>query len=254
MAAEQSPTKFIEDHPALGTYVSHHPSRRDVLIARGFLIYGLPVGALSLLYASDERVLVAVVLPVLFGIWGLAAFWYVAHLWNREVILYEQGFTYREGSRLATFFYHEIVVLRAKAERIDYLRLLRRTRYQYTLISNMDETITITNLYSDIDQLTQRLEVFILRERLPILETQLRDGIAIDFADTLRLSKMGVEHDGRALSWQQFRGYRVDAGQLIIQSDKADSWAAYPLSELDNLMLLAALLKSQSPAPDSNVS
>lgn len=243
MVADERIDGVLEDHPTLGKYVSHHPSQRGGLLIRGLVIYTVPVMLLNLLFINDESTVVSIILPVAFAAWALGVFWYIAHLWNREVILFEQGFTYREGSHLGIFPYVEIVALRQKVERIRF-GFASYESYHYTLVTKELETLIINNLYSDIKTMGNRLERFITRERLPLVQEQLQAGIALDFGIWLSLSKSGLEYDGHELAWQAFKGYRAQGGQLIIQSDNNDNWATIPVHEIDNVLLLVALLKS----------
>ena len=242
---------IFEDDPVLGAYVAHYVSDRRRLLLQGAALYIIPVIFLQLIFANTDGVAAALLLIALFGLLGLAVGWYVLHLWNREVVLYALGFTYREGSRLASFHYSNIVALRVRAERLAYLGFLRADRYQYTLRTNQDETISITNLYQDVQKLGPQLESFVTRARLPLLQAQLRQGQTLSF-DALSLRDEGLIHDARQLAWVDFVGYRAESSRLILASQTDPNWASIPLSELDNLLLLVELLKSYRGSPASS--
>lgn len=245
---QQAPVSLqqpIEDHPALGRYISHHPSRRGVLILRGGLVYTAIVMPLNLIFINDDSIVVAILLPSVFIICALVILWYIAHLWNREVILYERGFTYREGSQLGTFFYQEITTLKANVQRASYFGVFRRTAYNYILKTQQEEMLTITNLYDEIERLTERLESYIIRDRLPLIRGQMLNGETVPFGEALRASKMGLEYEGRELFWHEIAGYSVRGGYLYIQSQDDDAWATIQLNEINNILLLVALFKVQ---------
>ena len=105
MTAKQVEQQSIYDtHPTLGQYVSHHPSNRIRLLLRGAIFYAIPVGVLQSLFWNVSTFTAQRFLPVVFAGIALGVFWYIAHLWNREIVLYEQGFTYLEGSRTGRKF------------------------------------------------------------------------------------------------------------------------------------------------------
>lgn len=235
----------IEDHPTLGAYISHHPSRRGMLIIRAAIAYFVPVMLLNILFLNDESSLVRIGLPMLFAVIALGAMWYVAHLWNREVILYQHGFTYREGSREAPFFYGEVASLQPRITRESYAGIIKRTLYQYNITTKDDQHLTINNLYSDIDKLSDRLERFIIRDQLADVQLRFEKDQRIRFGDQLHLSKMGIEYAGRDLFWHDFAGYKTNDGALTLQATQEPEWARIPLADLDNLLLLVTVLKSQ---------
>lgn len=251
MDTEQSPPpqqeRFqpIEDHSVLGRYVSHHPSRREVLLFRGGLAYTAVVMGLNLIFINDESTVVEYGLPIVFVMCALVVFWYIAHYWNREVILYQNGFSYRQGSQQGEFYYAEIAALKPNVQRATYFGVFTRTNFKYLLKTQLDESLLITNLYSDVEKLTDRLERFIIRDRLPLIQDEIGRGIIVDFGDGLRVSNMGVEYDGRELFWHEFVGYKAKQGKLHIQSKTDDAWAEIALDTIDNLLLLVAFLKTR---------
>jgi hypothetical protein len=262
---------LFEPHPTLGAYLSHHPVRREILLLRAAFLYGVPVMVLQLLFMNDDSTLISLLLISGYAVWALMVGWYVLHLWNREVVLYERGFTYREGSRDASFPYENIVELYIRAERLSYFGIWQRDKYDLTLITGMDETMHITNLYSDVEQLVDRLERFIARDRLPHVREQLRQGERVSFGEHLQLSETAlfIDNDngdndngdngkGASLPREQFGGYRVQGGQLRFlqqtgssqQQAQKQEWARLAVVDISQPVLLLSLLR-QWTAPDT---
>ena len=240
---ETEPVSITAPHAMLGNYVSHHPSNRIRLVLRAALFYAIPVLILQALFWNVDTGTASRFLPALFAAAGLGAFWYAAHLWNREVILYENGFTYQQGSQIGHFRYGDIVRVQPDVQRIALLNRFQLTTYRYTLITDEDEILKISNLYSDIDKLINRLESAIVRHRLARIEGEVADGKAVGVGGGLRLSQTGLEYDGRELFWHEFGGQRVQNGNLILKTQDEAVWATLPVAELDNPVLVLNILK-----------
>jgi hypothetical protein len=178
----------------------------------------------------------------------LAVGWRTLHLWNREVVIYQNGFSYREGSRTVFFMYPEITSIRQRGEQLAYFGgLIRRSTLRFTLSTLRDETITLDRLYRRIERLGELLEAGIY----PLLENMIRErlgrGDHVSFARDLRVSKDGLHTGDRHLPWNLFRGYRIGGGRLTLLAvpDGAE-WLSLPLPEVDNAPLLIILLREQS--------
>lgn len=250
MTATSSSDRPFDDDPVLGRYLAHYVSDRRRLITQAGLAYATGVIFIQLLFADASEGLLPFVVIALFAALSLAAGWYVLHLWNREVVLYERGFTYREGSNLGVFHYAEIVSVRQQAERVRYLGFWRRDLYRYTLRSQHDETLRLDNLYQYIAELGLRLEKAISAARLPVIEQRWAAGESIDFGGGLRLRREGIElNEGsgaRELFWHELGGHSLQGGRLVLRSRDGSDWAAVPLDALENLLLLLNLLKARA--------
>jgi hypothetical protein len=242
----EKPQSITDAHPTLGKYLSHHPSNRIRLIIQAAIFYAIPVAILQALFWNVDNNFVTLFLPMVFAAVGLVAFWYAAHFWNREVIVYENGFTYQQGSQVGQFRYADIVMLKPDVQRINVLRFIQRTDFNYTLITVDDEVLRITNLYSDINKLVARLEASITRDRLPIMQQAIQAGQTVDVGGGLRLSKMGLEYEGRELFWHELGTRNVREGNLILRKQDNSEWAAIPIAELNNPVLLLAVLKQNA--------
>jgi hypothetical protein len=244
-SAPKEPINIFAADPSLGKYLSHHPSRRMMLLIRGAIFYAIPAWILQLLTVNLDDQTAALFLPFSFAAIGGAVGWYVLHLWNREVVLYERGFSYRQGSVTAYFRYENIVTLKQSIETQSILGLFPRTVYNYTLISDLDETLQINNLYSNTEKLTRSLDALIATARLPIIRQQMASGQAVPFAEDFKLSREGIMQGEHELFWQELKAYKLQAGRLVLQSSDNPEWAALPLRDINNPPLLLALLKER---------
>jgi hypothetical protein len=213
---------------------------------RASVFYAILVLILQALFWNVDDTTASRFLPIVFAVVGLGAYWYAAHLWNREVVLYEQGFTYMQGSRMGQFRYTEIVRVEPDVQHLTLFGRFQRTGYHYKLITDADEILHITNLYSDIAKLVNRLEAFVTRDRLPLLQAALDAGNMVDVGAGLLLSKNGLEYNGRELFWHELTRQRIKAGQLIFATREDENWASIPVKELNNPVLLLAVLKQHT--------
>jgi hypothetical protein len=239
------PINIFAADPLLGKYLSHHPSRRFMLLLRGAIFYAIPALILQALTANLDDQTAAYFVPFTFAAIAGGVGWYILHLWNREVVLYERGFSYRQGSVTAYFRYENIVTLRQSIEKHSILGLFPRTVYDYTLISDLDESLRINNLYSNTEKLTRSLDALIASARMPAIRQMLATGQKVPFSENFRLSNEGLIQGERQLVWQELKAYKVQAGRLILQSPDNPEWAALPLRDINNPPLLLALLKER---------
>lgn len=230
--------------PVLGKYVSHHPSNRTRLVIIGSLIYGIPVGLLQFIFWNQDTTLVNIFLPMTFALIAMGVLWWVLHHWNREVVLYEQGFSYRQGSAVAYIQYTHVIKLMANLERVSFLGLSRKV-FDYRLITDIDEQLIINNVYSNPDKLTHALEVYVARARLPIIQRKLATGETISFGESLHVTPDGITLQEQMLTWERFKGQSVKDGQLIIQATDEAVWQTLDVSEIDNPALLIMFLRDR---------
>lgn len=241
--SEETVKPLFETDPTLGDYISHHPSRRMMLLIRGGVIYSVAVGLLQIIFWSVDDQTAAIFLPILYAAISGAVFWYVMHLWNREVVLYERGFSYQQGSNTAYVLYANIVRVRQRIEKVSLAGFFGQTVYDYTLTTVLDEVLKITNLYSETEKLTRALDAFIARDRLPIIREQIMSGQEAPFSEQLSLTRDAILYEERELFWHEYDTYRVRAGIMILQSKDNPEWAKIPVIEINNPVLLITLLK-----------
>lgn len=252
----------IEPHPTLGEPLDNFPSRRlpPILIAGGVL------GGVSLLfnlatYTVDTSAYAPTIVSVS-ALMTLVAGWWVLHNWNREVILYELGLTYREGSRDVPFRYEEFRAVRLRAEQLAYFGgAFRRTIYRITLTTFAGDIITLNNIYNRVQHLGDALNQRVTDLRRPQIQAELRAGNAVAFTPDLSLTQDGLvvrgealeNHDGDAhLPWKAYGGYNIATRQLRFYTDEGALWFSLPLVEVDNLLLLLEILREHQPSGEGN--
>lgn len=236
---------MLEADPVFGAVVATYPVDRMRLL--------LPAGALVVLVGTALNFTLAETPgwgpPLTAGLTALvalAAGWAVLHFWNREIVLYENGFSYREGSRVVLFHYAEIRSIRQRAEVYAYFGgLLRRAVYRLTLITIQEQRIVVGGLYRRVGDLGERLENYILREIAPAVRDRLAKGERVPFSDTLRLSAEGLHEGARSLPWAEFGDYRMAGGRLALMTTGGEEWFSLPLEAVDNVVLLIGLLREK---------
>lgn len=239
----------IDADPLLGEAVANYPSDR----LRPLLIAGVVVAPVALVLGLTTALVTdwwgPVVTVVLMATTVLVLSWYVLHVWNREIVLYERGFSYREGSKTVFFRYDEIAAIRQRAERRVYFGgLLRRDVYHFTVTTTKAERFSITNLYRRAAELGQRLNEQVDRTLGPQIAQQLAAGGAVAFGDMLTLNAAGLREAGRRLDWTNYGGYRLGGSRLALLDAAGAVWLALPLAEVDNVTLLLELLRQHQPA------
>ncbi len=241
--------RAIDDDPVLGRYLVHYNTNRMRLLVQVGVIYAICTLVITLATAGLEGTWVNIVVPLLYALVAMPLIWYVAHLWNREVILFEKGFTFRQGSVVAAFPYENIVSTRTTLERIRYFGIVPRQRTVYDMTSDQGDQMRINDVYIRPLELVDTLERAILKARKPLLARQLARGEQVSFG-SVALNAQGVVdvRDGRALPWGALRSVQVAAGALRI-ADDAGEWAAFPLEGIESVVILLALLKERETAP-----
>jgi hypothetical protein len=237
----------VDADPALGEPIANYPSDRGHALLIAGTISGAAAVFLNFTLAALPEWWAPALTVILMAGLCLALGWYVLHIWNREIILYEHGFTYREGANLVPFFYQELRGVRLRAERLAYFGgLVRRRRYTFTVITKQGETFTITDLlYRRAAELGTRLTEHLNRTLQPSIAARLQQGEAIPFSDTLRLRNEGLQDDERLLSWADYGGCRVGGRQLALLNRVGEVWYSAPLSEIENITLLLDVLRER---------
>ena len=235
----------FEPDPILGQPLDNFVSDRlRLLIIAGVAVLGIglflnfTVGAIQEGWGPPLTVLLTA------GV-VLAAGWGVLHWWNREIILYERGFTVGEGARVVPVLYDEVARVRLQAERVSYLGLFQHDRFRCTLVTIHDETIVISGWYRRAGELGTRLNALVDAALRPQVEARLAAGETVAFGGDLALSAAGIVHDGHTLDWGEYGGYRVADRQLTVLDAAGNPWASAPLAGIDNLTLLVALLRER---------
>lgn len=241
----------LDADPVYGKPVANYPSDRGRLLLICGAIYVLITLVLNLAFINVEPQVASIFVIGGMALAALVIGWFTLHYWNREIVLYERGFSYREGSRDVFFSYGDVDDLTLRAERVGYFAgLVRRTIREMRLHTIHDETLLINSIYRKVDELTTRLERLITQARHPIVEAQLNEGKVVDFASGLALSQQGIHFNGEMLAWEAFGNYTFGGGQLHIVQRNGQPWQSIPLARLTNAALLITLLdarKTESP-------
>lgn len=246
MAAEQP---VIAPDPFLGSVLSHHPSDRlkPLLVAA---LIGAPIAVLLALTSARTEAWWG--MPVTVGgvaITGLALGWYVLHVWNREVVLYQRGFSYREGSTTVYFTYSELKWVGLQARRMAYFRgLLRRDVYTIDVWTRAGDHIQITNLYRRVSELASRFTEQADRVLRPEIERRLQIGEVVEFGEGIAIDRDKLIVQGRQLAWKDFGGYRVGGGKLTLIKRDGTTFDELPLPAVYNIAIFTDYLRQHKTA------
>jgi hypothetical protein len=245
---------MFESDPILGNVIAIYPSDRTRLLLPVAIIIGVVAVVLNFTVATIDAWWGPPLTVIIMAAVSLAAGWPLLHLWNREVILYDNGFSFREGGRTVYFLYYEVNSLRQHGQQLAYFGgLIRRATFRFTVTTIRDERMVLTNLYRNIGQMGARLEAKINPLLAPQIDERLSKGEKVPFSDTLRLSRDGLSESGRDLLWDSFTGYTVKGGMLhlLARPDKSE-WYSVALGDVDNIKLLLTLLKQYETSSMDN--
>lgn len=242
---------MIEDDPVLGAFIDNYPSDRTRLLLFGGAIMGVIWFVVTIaLWRVDDDTASAVTVGII-ALATLGVGWFLTHFWNREVIVYKRGFSYREGSFIAFIRFDDIASIRQKAEQMSYFGgIVRRTVYRVTITTTQDEIIRLNNLYRKMQDLSVRLEVAVTQVIRPRIEAKLQAGEQVTFTSSLSMSATGLHHAEQVLPWESYQGYSVKGGMLQIMAQDNSIWYSTPLEDVDNLRLLVDLLREHNTQTD----
>lgn len=236
----------IPADPELGAGIANYPSDRLRLLIIAGVIAGVTSVILNFTVATIEGWIGPALTIVIMSGLTLALGWYVLHLWNREIVLYERGFSYREGADVVFFRYEEVRGVRLRAERLAYFGgLLRRTVYQATLTTFRGEVIKADNLYRRAGDLCAKLADRTQQIAAEMLPSRLEAGEKVPFGEVLALSSAGVHQDSRMLAWSEIGEVVVAKRKLTLQTNSGTEWVSVPLREIENPQVLISALRKK---------
>lgn len=240
-------TSLLDSDEVLGAAIANFPSDRLRLLIISALLGGSIALVMTLFVAPRPDWWAPPLTVIVVAATGLALGWYVLHNWNREVILYERGFTYTEGSKIVPFRYDEVAALRLRAERLRYFGgLLPRDVYEFTIRTFAGDQFRLKGgLYRRAPELGTRLTEQVNAALAPRLRATFNSGTAVEFADGFSVSKAGLHHGSMTLPWSEFGGTHIGSGKLGLLQTDGSEWLALRLTEIDNVTLLLDLIRSQ---------
>lgn len=237
----------LEPDPVLGAALGGSVSNRfRLLLIAGIVVLGVglflnfTIGAVQEGWGPPLTILLTAAVM-------LGAGWWVLHWWNREIILYERGFTVEEGARVVPVRYEEVARVHLQAGRVSYGGLFPHERYLCVLTTIHDEQIAVNGWYRHASELGTRLNARVDIALRPQVEARWAAGAGVPFGESLALSAAGIESEGQALNWADYGGFRIAGGRLMILGAAGEPWASPPLAGLYNLTLLVAVLRERTP-------
>lgn len=238
----------------LGAFEARYPINRIRLLLYGALAMAVAWAITTLALWEVDRAEASAMTVLVVAAVALIVGWTLLHFWNREVLIYERGFTYRQGSGVLRVPFDEVVSLRGQGVRRTYFSgLIERTSYRFTIRTNQNTVIVVGNLYTRIEQMSLHLEHGINQVMRPRVERQLESGVRVPFSDTLMISAEGLHAHGETLPWANLNTFCIHNGVLtfiIGEGPFARAWYQTPLPQVDNLRLLVDLLLERLPQDD----
>jgi len=236
----------LSPDPVYGAVIANFPSDRARLLLIAGGVSASSAVILNFTTAAIPGWIGPALTIVLMAAIVLVTAWYALHLWNREVILYERGFSLREGSHIVFFRYDEVSAVRLRAERLAYFGgLIRRSVYATTIITVREETFTLDNAYRRAAQFGGLL----LTKVAPIIRARMDEalnrGEAFSFRG-LTLTPEGIRIDDDVLPWAEAGNARIGGGMLTLRRVDETIWRSVPLKALDNLPILLDALRARA--------
>ncbi len=239
----------LEADPVYGEAIANFPSDRTRLLIIAGAISAISAVILNFTTAAIPGWIGPALTIVLMAGIVLVLGWYVLHLWNREVILYERGFSVREGSNLVFFHYDEVAAVRLRAERLAYFGgLIRRPVYATTIITVRGETFTLDNVY----RRAARFGALFVARVAPVIRARLAEALSrgdhFSFGG-LTLTPDGITIDAERLLWDEVGSFKIGSGMLTLLRTDGTLWRSVPLKTLDNLPILLEALRERLALP-----
>ncbi|MFW5748106.1 MAG: DUF6585 family protein [Chloroflexota bacterium] len=235
---------IFEDDPELGRFIAYHPVRRLWLVAGSALILLAIWFVITVALWQVENTIAATVTVAVITVAALTLGWAMLHVWNREVVLYEKGFSYRRGSQAVYLPYDQVDAIRQAGERVTYFGgLVRRTNYTFQVITRSGEVIILNVLYQNLDMLTRRLETAATAVLFERAQAALERGESVDFGAGCLLKSDAVMCGATRLKWVDYQGFTIRQGALLLHDSAGNVQAQLPLRELNNVRLLVELLR-----------
>lgn len=240
----------LPDDPVYGAVIANFPSDRTRLLVIAGVVSAVSAVILNFTTAAIPSWIGPAITIVLMAAIVLILGWYALHLWNREVILYERGFSVREGSRIVFFRYDEVAAVRLRAERLAYFGgLIRRPVYATTIITVRGETFTLDNVYRQ----AARFGALFIARAAPVIHTRLAEtlsrGEGFSFGG-LTLTPEGIAIDDDLLPWGEAGMFQIGGGSLALPRADGTPWRSVPLKALDSLPILLEALRARIAPPD----
>lgn len=238
----------FQDDPELGRFIANFPARRFRLLLNGGIVLLLVWFVVTVALWQVDAATASIITVAVMTLAALLTGWYMIHLWNREVVLYEGGFSYRRGSSVAYIPFEEVASTRQTGERLSYFGgLVKRSTYRFTIITDAGEVIVLSTLYAHLDTLTHKLEAAITAALRPQVDARLSAGERVSFGESIALDSEGLHTGDYRLPWGAFGGINVADGMLHIQDTDGNTWHTVSLQAVDNVRLLVDMLREREP-------
>jgi len=142
--------------------------------------------------------------------------------------------------------------IRLRAERLAYFGgVIRRDRYRFVVTSWQGDRFVITNLYRRAAELGTRLTEQVNRVLQPVISRRLAAGETVHFSEQVAVNQNGISSGGSVLRWDDFGGYKLSSGRLLLMDKGGNVAIAEQLWDIDNVTLLLEILKARNHKGDA---
>lgn len=243
----------------MGIPISYHPSRKGSRIGNlvlGLLLLGAAVlvflyGAYSayLAYQKFGPVMIAdklsgpAILAVVLFAFGLLAGWGAYTNWQKAVVLYDNGFAYRDRKGLRAWRWEQVDSLQAAITRHYTNGIYTGTTHVYTLFNQQGEKLVLADQITKVEQLAQAIEENIFPRLYEQAARRYNNGETIAAGPVL-VSKVGIQIGKKNYPWVEVDRVAIHQGFLKV-SRKDGGWfsgASASAATIPNLRVLLTIL------------
>jgi hypothetical protein len=243
----------------MGIPKSYHPARKSsrignlvlCLLLLGAAVLVFLYGAYSAYQAyqkygpvmiTDKLSGPAILAFVLFA-FGLLAGWGVYANWQKGVVLYDNGFAYRDRKGVRAWRWEQVDSLRAAITRHYTNGIYTGTTHVYTLFNQQGEKLVLADQITKVEELAQVIEESIFPRLYEQAARQYNNGETIAAGPVL-VSKAGIQIGKKNYPWVEVDGVSIHQGFLKV-SRKDGGWfsgASAAAATIPNLRVLLTIL------------
>jgi hypothetical protein len=174
---------------------------------------------------------------------GSLAGWNTYNLWNKGVMVFETGFTWRDRKGIQVWRWEELVSITSAITRHYTIGIYTGTTRVYTLYLRRHQCLRLSDCFSRVEQLAQELD----RNTFPLLYGSSAEcynaGQTVTFGP-LAINTEGMVIGKTAYPWTQVKEVSIHHGFLKIFGKEAGGFggANVPVATIPNVRVLLAII------------
>jgi hypothetical protein len=207
----------------------------------GFLVYG------GLVYEAPRRssdnsnigMMVVGGAMVVIGLFLLFNWWRSRGVY---VQVYSDGLARGQGDKVQEVRWDNVSQVWQSITKHYRNGIYTGTTYLYTVQTNDNRTLKFGNEIKGIEQLGQTIQNESTKRLFPKMVNAYNSGQAVPFGQ-FTLSKDGVGHKNKYLSWAEIEGTQINNGYVTFKKQgKWFNWANVPVASIPNLIVFLSLI------------